>query len=340
MATSAAIAILVVTVSLLGCRSKLDQQQRAPAAPAEVENPRREGDLTTLTLTPEAEKHLGISTAPVDFRPVRRTRTLGGEVVIPAGSRGYGDEPAFVLRSHASAADRARAAEALVTAEGEVNRAKVEAEAATVALGRAERMLRDGVGTARAADEARADLSVARAKLNEAENRREVLAKETFRVPEIVWLRVPVYIGDLEKIEAGKDAVVGSLAGTPGAAKRMAKPVSGFPSANPEAATVDLFYEMENRDAALRTGEKVGVTIELRDEERSLVVPWSAVVHDIHGGEWVYENVAPHVFARQRVQVLYVTGTVAALASGPKPGAPVVVEGAAELFGTEFGVGK
>jgi hypothetical protein len=35
-----------------------------------------------------------------------------------------------------------------------------------------------------------------------------------------------------------------------------------------------------------------------------------------------------------------VVGDMAALTSGPKPGAKVVSEGAAELFGTEFGGSK
>jgi len=79
------------------------------------------------------------------------------------------------------------------------------------------------------------------------------------------------------------------------------------------------------------------VTLELRGDEESLVVPWSAVVHDVHGGEWVYESTAPHVFVRRRVQVRSVVGSDAALASGPSVGASIVVAGAAELFGVEFG---
>jgi hypothetical protein len=37
--------------------------------------------------------------------------------------------------------------------------------------------------------------------------------------------------------------------------------------------------------------------------------------------------------------VAAVVGEQAALASGPPPGASVVTDGAAELFGTEFGAG-
>ena len=74
------------------------------------------------------------------------------------------------------------------------------------------------------------------------------------------------------------------------------------------------------------------------------MVPWSAVVHDIHGGTWVYERTAPRVYTRRRVEVKHVQGSgaeaQAVLARGPAPGAMVVSVGAAELFGTEFGTRK
>ena len=70
------------------------------------------------------------------------------------------------------------------------------------------------------------------------------------------------------------------------------------------------------------------------------MLPWSAVIHDINGGTWVYERRAPHVFARRRVEVAQVVGPWAVLGRGPTPGTPVVSVGAAEIFGTEFGNGK
>lgn len=78
----------------------------------------------------------------------------------------------------------------------------------------------------------------------------------------------------------------------------------------------------------------------LLGSEESLVVQTSAIVRDIHGSEWVYENIAPHQYVRRRVEVRYVTGSQAVLARGPAQGAQVVVTGAAELFATEFSTGK
>ena len=70
------------------------------------------------------------------------------------------------------------------------------------------------------------------------------------------------------------------------------------------------------------------------------MIPWSAVVHDVHGGTWVYEQTAPHQFVRRRVEVLHVDRGVAVLGAGPPAGTSVVTAGVAELFGTEFGIGK
>jgi multidrug efflux pump subunit AcrA (membrane-fusion protein) len=104
---------------------------------------------------------------------------------------------------------------------------------------------------------------------------------------------------------------------------------------------VDVFYELEN-DAGrtLRPGERVSVTVFLRGEEESLVVPWAAVVIDIHGGAWVYESLGKGRYQRRRVEVRQVDGDSAVLHSGPRPGTLVVTAGAAELFGTELGFSK
>ena len=48
----------------------------------------------------------------------------------------------------------------------------------------------------------------------------------------------------------------------------------------------------------------------------------------------------PQRFVRQRVTVLWFDGAEAILQKGPSAGTMVVAEGAAELFGTEFGPGK
>jgi RND family efflux transporter MFP subunit len=152
-----------------------------------------------------------------------------------------------------------------------------------------------------------------------------------------IWIKVPVYVGDLERLATGRPAGIGSLAAAPGVNVRPARPVTAPPSGDPLAATVFLFYEVENHDRSLRPGQRVGVTLPLSGDEESLAVPRSALIRDALGGTWVYENIAPHAYTRDRVFVDRVVGDLAALVSGPKVGAKVVSQGAAELYGAEFG---
>ena len=79
--------------------------------------------------------------------------------------------------------------------------------------------------------------------------------------------------------------------------------------------------------------------MELSGAAEALRIPWSAVVQDVSGGSWVYVETARATFVRTRVAVERVDGDMAVLAHGPAIGTAVVVAGAAELFGTEFGVG-
>jgi multidrug efflux pump subunit AcrA (membrane-fusion protein) len=152
-----------------------------------------------------------------------------------------------------------------------------------------------------------------------------------------IWVKTPIYAGELPAIAEAEPARVAGLGDDDPADVRTAEPVTAPPSADPQAATVDLFYELPNADGRLRPGQRLNVTLALRDERQSLVLPWSAVVHDIYGGTWVYVATAPHQFVRRRVSVPFVVDNLAVLETGPDEGAQVVSEGVAELYGTEFG---
>jgi cobalt-zinc-cadmium efflux system membrane fusion protein len=115
------------------------------------------------------------------------------------------------------------------------------------------------------------------------------------------------------------------------------------PSADAGAASADLYYELPNggdNGAPLRPGQRVNAVLTMRGAEEGLVIPWSAILHDSLGGTWVYENIGPQVYTRKRVEVLQVVDAQAVLKQGPPTVAKIVVTGAMELFGTEFGAGK
>ncbi len=179
---------------------------------------------------------------------------------------------------------------------------------------------------------------------------------------DVVWVRVPVYVGDRDEIDADK-ASVGPLAAHAGGVGRPAWLVPAPPTANPLAGTVDLFFWTLNPDLGderwrataagtggfavapfigppYSPGQRVAVALALNEPADALTVPWSAVVHDYFGGTWVYVKTADRTYSRERVLVRHVTGETAVLDDGPPPGKPVVAAGAAELFGAESGFSK
>ena len=269
--------------------------------------------------------------------------------------------------------------QAQIDAEGQVQQTQVQVDAAKIALERAERLLREQSGTVRTVDEARAALSLAE-KTHAAALSRKKLVDNThidedgmlnplvveapqdgiirtehaiagegvaagallFEVmnTRVMWVRVPVYVGELHDIAADRPARLSNLEDRLGAHAIVAPPVSAPPTAVSLSSTADLYFEVDNSSGQFRPGQKVNANLALNDEPESLVIPYSAVETDINGGTWVYENVGEHKFTRRRVQIKYVVDSLAVLKSGPDVGAKIVTEGAAELFGTEFGFAK
>jgi hypothetical protein len=75
------------------------------------------------------------------------------------------------------------------------------------------------------------------------------------------------------------------------------------------------------------------------DGRARLVVPYGAVVWDADGTTRTYTMPAEHVFIRAPITLDRIDGDRALLLEGPDPGTLVVTVGAAELWGTEHGVG-
>lgn len=318
--------------------------KRLGGDPATVENARPETALTTVTLTPKAEERLGIVLAKLEEKTVPRERFFGGEVLLPLGDGGKATATIHDLVPRMTPDELVKVAGLQAEAEARLRQAEVRVEAAHTAYKRAEQLAGEGAGSAKTFDEARAELAFAQAALAGAKAQRDLLGASVFDSAgkDRLWVRVPVYAGDVERLATDADARLGGLADRPGAPSLEAKPVDVPFSATGAAVTVDLYYAFQRpAGKVFHPGQKVGVRIPLRGEGApAKVVPWSAVLHDIHGGTWVYEKVGPQTFRRTRIVVRAVVGEDAVLAQGPAAGAEVVAVGAAEIFGTEFGVGK
>lgn len=72
----------------------------------------------------------------------------------------------------------------------------------------------------------------------------------------------------------------------------------------------------------------------------SLSIPYAALLYKPDGGTFVYTNPEGSTFLRQSVTVERFDGDRVVITNGPPAGTRVVTDGAAELWGVEFGVGK
>ena len=85
-------------------------------------------------------------------------------------------------------------------------------------------------------------------------------------------------------------------------------------------------------------------TTQLREEQvdgaQRLVIPYGALIYGVNGDTWMYINPEPLTYVREPITVDYIDGDMVVLADGPAISTEVVTVGAAELFGTDTGVGK
>ena len=292
-------------------------------------------------------------------------REIGGGAPRP-GSRVARGQPIFQLFA-IQPPDRDLDAEAA----RDVAAAEAELTVTTQRAQRLERLLADGAASGRAVEEARAQQKVAEANAAAARARAKEIGPSgtgvgiTVRAPiagvvqslaaapgqtvaasaplfEIVqtdalWVRVPLFVGDRQGVDAGKPATVVGLGGGP---SLVAVPVTGPPSANPAMATSDVFYALQSAGTSVRPGERVSVQLPLAGSEQALVVPTAAIVYDMNGGAWLYEATGATTFVRRRIEIRSQIGDKTLIARGIDAGKKVVIAGAAELFGTEFGAGK
>jgi len=316
--------LLIVLLAACGPNAGKD----TPKPPAKTELVAHETELLRITLTPEADKRLGIVVHDVGSVDAHATRLTNGEIVAAPPPGGV---PVSAATDLSLLADRQAAAEA------EIARSAAQAALAERTLRRAEALVAAQAGSTRSADEARAALAVANANLQVAQRQRVLLGRSPGALSgtKTLWAKASVYAGDLGQIVPSAPALVAPL-GKP-EAQVSARPVAAPPSADPNAATVDLYFALPADATPFRIGQRVSVALPVTQSQSRLRVPTSAIVYDIHGGTWVYVRTAPHSYQRRRVAVQSVTGDHALLARGLTPGLAVVSAGAAELFGVEFG---
>ena len=387
---------LLLPLAALLCLAGCGKSEKPKAvSPSEVKNPVKESELTTVTITPDAEKRLGIKTVVIKTDNVRATREVGGEIqAVPGQAVTIVAPVQGTLRGGAGirAGQRVRrgqilfqlvplpAERDLLTLDQGTAQSRTQLAVAQARLRRAEELLADRAGSVRARDDARADVALAQRALADARARQAALNGNPgggqslpIRAPlsgvvqrvtvapgslvtantvllelaalDKVWVRVPLFVGDLRRLSGDQAVTVRPLNG---GAARQARPVEA-PTLGGTAgtATADVFFEIDNADEAFRPGERVAVDVTLSNNNAgatgaaadtpALTIPAAALLYDASGGQWVYVRTAPRQYTRQRVEVQRAVGEQVVISRGVKAGVEVVTDGAAELFGTEFG---
>lgn len=185
---SRAVALALVMVSA-ACGNNGAAPAKSPA-PAAIANPVTEGSLTSITLTVEAVKRLGIETAIAAVETVSRTRSVGGEIVSPPGGAIIVTAPAAGTLQASGAGvplpgarvARGQAMFSLFAIQPPDRNLDLESarDAATAGaeltltnqrVQRLEKLLADGATSARALEEARAQQTVAEANAAAARSR-------------------------------------------------------------------------------------------------------------------------------------------------------------------------
>ncbi|HEY1050529.1 MAG TPA: hypothetical protein VGE39_12260 [Prosthecobacter sp.] len=320
----------LLLISLLATR--LHAADAGGSAPATIT---KEGDLVILTLKPEAEQALRLKTIAVEKRTVPAVRLFSGEVVTPLAAEGKPVAPVL----GGTLDEVLRLADLQAAADGRILQAQVQMDAAKIAVERAQKMLSAEAGSVRGVDEAKATLQLDEAAMTTAKAQRDLLGSPVGQGgAKRAWVRVAIYSGEAALLDDKAAASIRPLVST--SKTQSAKPVAGPPTANALTNTIDWYYELP-ADTPLRAGERAAVEIPTSDsKQEALAIPFNAVLHDIHGGQWVYAKTGEHSYTRKRIQVARLAGPDAVLSTGPAIGMQIVTDGSAELFGTEFMTGK
>jgi hypothetical protein len=165
-----------------------------------------------------------------------------------------------------------------------------------------------------------------------------------------VWVRVSLNESDLDKVDSDQPVLVLRLDDEDEAEGWMAEADEGPGLDDPEDEDEDdlgeeeddedLYYLIDSAEHGLAAGQRVFVELTLLGSATQLkVIPYAAVLYDVHGETWVYTSLEPLIYVRHSISVDYIEGDVAVLSEGPPAGTEVVMAGAAELFGAEAGIG-
>jgi len=156
--------------------------------------------------------------------------------------------------------------------------------------------------------------------------------------PGEAWVLVTLSQGEWDRLAKDKPARLLPLSTREKSGNGISARPSGMPPLeDTKRSMLRLYYVVPSKNHGLTLNERMRVELELSgSDEKKKVVPYGAVYYDARGTAWVYVNTGPLVFERQRIGIDRVIGDQVVLSEGPPVGTPVVVVGAALLYGAEI----
>ena len=116
-----------------------------------------------------------------------------------------------------------------------------------------------------------------------------------------LWLRVPVFDGDAQRIDPSQAAKTHDRSGLTTA---NADPVTVPTETKSGTRTVDFYYKLTNSDWKLRVGQSIAVDLPTSAAEPVLLIPSSGVLYDGFGQASCYAAEADRTeFRRQRIEL-------------------------------------
>jgi biotin carboxyl carrier protein len=316
----AVLALIIAGLVLAACGGT--SSTASHPAPAVVK-PIPEKNLNQLQLTEDAVRRLAIQTTAVREEQVTRKRIIGGEVVaVPEAAQTISASGAGTIAAPTGAS--------------------LPLVGTPLSAGQAVmRLVPSG------ANKTPVDVKVPRAttltRLLVAPGQTVDAGQALFETADIskVLVRAPVYIGEVDKVNRATPAQILPLARGEQPNGLTATIVELPAIGDARTSTAALYYLVDSANHGLAPGQRVRVELSLTGSGvQQKVVPYAAVIYDLHGDTWAYTNPQPLTYIREHIGVEYIDGDLAVLSQGPIPGTQVVTVGAAELFGTEFGIGK
>lgn len=360
--------LMVLIFSAMAC-SRAPEPAK-PVAAASLKNGVSEDSLSTITLTPRAMERLALQTVALQKKTTPRTRVVAAELQVPGGNSLVVNAPmagVVVMSPSLVPGVKVKRGQVLLRlaplpTAAELNAAEARLDIARKRAQRNAELVKEGAVAERSNEDAQLELALAQAnlaasqpggvarasiplfamrdgvlrELRVADGQTVAAGAVLFQLDSIntLWVRAALPAG------VATSSANATLSSLDHRLTRDVTLVEAPPSADALSATIDRFFVVDNADGAWRPGQRALVTLTLDDSSDVLVVAGSAIVRDLHGGEWLYEALGEGRFARRRVSVRSVFGDQVVLASAPAEGTQVVTVGATELFGVEFGAGK